>query len=156
MNRTKLKLLIFSLVGVFNTLFDLALYVIFLHITNSIIVANIISTSAALVGSYFLNSKLTFKSRRWTAASFAGFIAVTVFGLWVLQTGAIYVFAHYLRLVPEDIWQRFGALESLAKSLTPKILATGITFIWNYLWYSKVIFKNASPAQNAVAALDEL
>jgi putative flippase GtrA len=152
----RLKFIIFSLIGIFNTLFDLALYVVFLNATKSIVVANLISTSAALIGSYILNSKVTFKSRQWTAKSFVLFIVVTVFGLWVLQTGAIYIFSHLLKSVPENIWQLAGPLEHLAKSLVPKLLATVITFGWNFLWYNKVIFKNDSRAASAALAAEEL
>ncbi len=156
LSREKLKLIIFSLIGVFNTLFDITLYVILLHVTHSIIVANVVSTSAALGGSYFLNSRLTFKNKQWSAASFAGFVAVTVFGLWVLQTAAIYAFSHVLSGVPEHTWRLFGGLEATVKSIVPKLLATVITFVWNYMWYNKVIFKNDSKSTQALAALDEL
>ncbi len=152
----RLKFIIFSMIGVFNTVFDLALYVILLNATKSILVANLISTSAALVGSYFLNSRLTFKSRTWTSHSFILFVVVTVFGLWVLQTAAIYLFSHLLGPVPEDIWQLLGPLEHLAKSLVPKLLATAITFVWNYVWYSRVIFKHDSRDEQIEIALTEL
>jgi len=152
----RLKFIVFSLIGVFNTLFDIALYVMFLNATNSILIANLISTSAALIGSYILNSKLTFRSKKWTARSFILFVAVTVFGLWVLQTGAIYLFSHLLKSLPEHVWQLFGPLEHLAKSLVPKLLATAITFVWNFLWYSKVIFKGETRATQIEISLDEL
>jgi putative flippase GtrA len=156
MNPEKLKLIIFSLIGVFNTLFDITLYIILLHITHSIILANVVSTSAALVGSYFLNTRLTFKTKMWTAKTFISFIVVTVFGLWVLQTLAIYLFAHLLKTIPEHIWQLLGPTESFARSVIPKLLATVITFAWNYLWYNRVIFKDSSKETAALIALDEL
>jgi putative flippase GtrA len=152
----RLKFIIFSLIGVFNTVFDLVLYVLFLNATKSIIIANLISTSAALIGSYVLNSKVTFRTKKWTARSFILFIGVTVFGLWVLQTGAIYLFNHLLFYVPEHSWRLLGPIEHLAKSLLPKILATGITFVWNYLWYSRVIFKHDGRATQVEQALTEL
>jgi putative flippase GtrA len=45
------KVIIFGLIGVFNTLFDMALYVLVQYLTGSIIIANIVATSAALIGS---------------------------------------------------------------------------------------------------------
>lgn len=151
-----LKFIIFSLIGVFNTLFDLALYLVVLHFTHSILISNLAATSAALIGSYILNSRLTFKSKGWTAASFAGFVAVTVFGLWVLQTAAIYAFTPLLHYVPEHIWRIAGGLETQLKAIIPKLMATAITFIWNFIWYNKVIFKEATPKEQAAIALDDL
>ena len=152
----KLKFIIFSLIGVFNTVFDLALYVVFLNATHSIVVANLISTSAALIGSYVLNSKVTFRSKKWTIKSFILFVSVTVFGLWVLQTGAIYIFAHLLKPVPENVWSLLGPFEHVAKSLLPKLLATVITFGWNFFWYNKVIFKGDKAAESVALAVEEL
>ncbi len=135
------KVIIFGLVGVFNTLFDMALYVVIQYLTGSIVIANIVATSAALIGSYLLNSKLTFKTKKWTAKSFVLFVIVTLFGLWVLQTTAIYVLNPLVDIFPESLWRLFGPFEHVVKVLAPKIAATGITVVWNYLWYNKVIFK---------------
>jgi putative flippase GtrA len=139
--QTRLKLILFTSIGIFNTLFDIVLYILILNLTHSIIIANILATSAALVGSYLLNSKLTFKSKKWTAHTFLLFVVVTVFGLWVIQTGCIYGLNHLIHYVPEHDWQKFGGLQKLAKQLIPKLLATSVTLVWNYLWYNKVIFK---------------
>lgn len=136
-----LKIVIFSAIGVFNTLLDLALYVVFYNLTKSIIISNLISTSFALVGSYLLNSRITFKSKQWTIKSFMFFVAVTVFGLWVLQTGIIYVLNPLVHQIPTQLWSDLGGFQSVAITASPKIVATGVTFIWNFVWYSKVIFR---------------
>lgn len=156
MKSQRLKFIVFSIIGIFNTFFDIALYFVIYNASKSIIIANLLATSAALVGSYLLNSKLTFKTKQWTAKSFIGFVVVTVFGLWVLQTAAIYGLTHLLKSVPENLWQHLGSFETSAKTLIPKLLATVITFVWNYLWYNKVIFKNEHPEQNALLSLDDL
>lgn len=142
LKKRDLKFIIFSLIGVFNTLFDLVLYVIIYNLTSSIIIANLSATSAALIGSYFLNSHITFKSKKWTFKSFILFVAVTVFGLWVLQTSIIIALAPLFKHVPEHLWHHLGGLEHTAKTVTPKLLATIVTFIWNFIWYNKVIFKH--------------
>ena len=149
------KLILFSLVGIFNTLLDIALYTILRTSGLSLVAANIISVSVALVGSYFLNSRLTFKSKEWTFINFIGFVAVTIFGLWVLQTFAIYLITIILKQTPNIYWHLFGSLQKTAKIVVPKLLATGISFIWNYLWYSKVIFRNSHKSEQIIAALDE-
>jgi putative flippase GtrA len=153
---SNLKFIIFSLIGIFNTLFDIALYTVLRSAGQSVIVANLISASAALIGSYLLNSKLTFKTKRWTLSSFGLFIVVTLFGLWVLQTGAIYVISHLLKNVPERYWSDLGSAQRIAKIVVPKLLATAITFVWNYVWYNKVIFKSSSRNEQLIIALDDL
>lgn len=148
------KVIIFGLIGVFNTLFDMALYVMVQSLTGSIIIANIVATSAALIGSYILNSKLTFKTRKWTAKSFILFVVVTIFGLWVLQTGVIYLLTPLMNVIPEFLWHLFGPLEHIVKILAPKVLATAVTLVWNFVWYNKVIFKNASKDEDVIASLE--
>lgn len=148
------KVIIFGLIGVFNTLFDMALYVVVQSLTGSIIIANIVATSAALIGSYILNSKLTFKTRKWTAKSFILFVVVTIFGLWVLQTGVIYLLTPLMNVIPEFLWHLFGPLEHIVKILAPKVLATAVTLVWNFVWYNKVIFKNASKEEDVIASLE--
>jgi putative flippase GtrA len=150
----KLKLIIFTVVGLFNTVFDIVIYVVALNLTHKIFVANLISTSAALVGSYFLNSKYTFQSRNWTRKTFMSFAIVTIFGLWVLQTSCIYAINHLLTNLPVSFWQLFGAFEKTAKQVIPKLLATAVTLVWNYIWYNKVIFRNNSEEANRLAYTD--
>ncbi len=138
--RRDLKFIIFSLIGVFNTLFDLVLYVVIYNLTNSIIISNIAATSAAMIGSYILNSRITFKAKRWTFKSFALFVAVTVFGLWMLQTGIIYALTPAMNRIPEHLWLNLGPFEHTVKTVAPKLVATAVTFVWNFIWYNKVIF----------------
>ena len=149
-----LKIVIFSLIGIFNTLFDLVLYVIFQNLTHSILIANIIATSAALIGSYFLNSRLTFKSKKWNLKSFFLFVSVTIFGLWFLQTGFIYLVTPLMGTIPEFLWHIAGPFEATAKIIAPKILSVVVTFAWNFIWYNKVIFKKESTADQVIASLE--
>ncbi|TAL15320.1 GtrA family protein [Patescibacteria group bacterium] len=149
-----LKIVIFSLIGIFNTLFDLVLYVIFQNLTHSILIANIIATSAALTGSYFLNSRLTFKSKKWNLKSFVLFVSVTIFGLWFLQTGFIYLVTPLMNAVPEFLWHITGPFEDTAKVIVPKVLSVVVTFAWNFIWYNKVIFKKDSTADQVIASLE--
>lgn len=148
------KVITFAAIGIFNTLFDMALYVVVQQLTGSIIIANIVATSAALIGSYLLNSKLTFKAKKWTVKSFVLFVAVTIFGLWVLQTGVIYLLTPVVGVIPEFLWRLFGPLEEIAKILAPKIAATVVTVVWNFLWYNKVIFKDKNASEDLIRSLD--
>lgn len=135
------KPLIFALIGVFNTVFDIAVYVGLRQLGWSALAANIVSVSLALVGSYLLNSKLTFRAKRWTARSFIGFVVVTLFGLWVLQTAAIYLIASWMKAIPSAFWASFGPAGHSLQLAAPKIAASGVSLVWNYVWYNKVIFK---------------
>jgi putative flippase GtrA len=148
------KVIIFAAIGIFNTVFDMALYVLVQYLTGSIIIANIVATSAALIGSYLLNSKLTFKAKKWTAKSFVLFVVVTIFGLWVLQTGVIYLLTPLVGVIPEFLWRLLGPIEGVAKILAPKVAATAVTVVWNFLWYNKVIFKDKDAGEDLLRSLD--
>lgn len=148
------KVIMFAAIGIFNTLFDMALYVLVQYLTGSIIIANIVATSAALIGSYLLNSKLTFKAKKWTAKSFVLFVVVTIFGLWVLQTGVIYLLTPFVGVIPEFLWRLLGPIEDVAKILAPKVVATAVTVVWNFLWYNKVIFKDKDASEDLLRSLD--
>jgi putative flippase GtrA len=152
----RLKFMIFSAIGVFNTLFDIALFAILRNNGLSIVTANLIAVSAALVGSYLLNSRFTFKDTTWTTKRFVSFVAVTVFGLWVLQTAVIYLLQPVFDAVPQDLWNVLGSLEHTARIVVPKLAATVVTFAWNYLWYNKVIFKSDSTAAATIPLTVEL
>jgi putative flippase GtrA len=148
------KVIIFAAIGIFNTVFDMALYVLVQYLTGSIIIANIVATSAALIGSYLLNSKLTFKAKKWTAKSFVLFVVVTIFGLWVLQTGVIYLLTPLVGVIPEFLWRLLGPIEGVTKILAPKVAATAVTVVWNFLWYNKVIFKDKDAGEDLLRSLD--
>lgn len=148
------KVIMFAAIGIFNTLFDMALYVLVQYLTGSIIIANIVATSAALIGSYLLSSKLTFKAKKWTAKSFVLFVVVTIFGLWVLQTGVIYLLTPLVGVIPEFLWRLLGPIEDVAKILAPKVVATAVTVVWNFLWYNKVIFKDKDASEDLLRSLD--
>jgi putative flippase GtrA len=148
------KVIIFAAIGIFNTVFDMALYVLVQYLTGSIIIANIVATSAALIGSYLLNSKLTFKAKKWTAKSFVLFVVVTIFGLWVLQTGVIYLLTPLVGVIPEFLWRLLGPIEGVTKILAPKVAATAVTVVWNFLWYNKVIFKDKNAGEDLIRSLD--
>lgn len=156
MNGQRLKLALFSLIGVFNTLFDIVVYTVILDINHSILIANTVSTTLALLGSYFLNSRITFKSKRWTPRNFIMFVVVTLFGLWVLQTSAIYLIASLFKHTPSHYWQILGRFDHIAQQVIPKLIATVVTFVWNYTWYNKVIFRESDKQTSVLMALDDL
>ena len=59
------------------------------------------------------------------------FTIVTLFGLWVIQSGVIYFVSGLLR--------SFSLNDSIVLFLA-KIIATGFSLVWNFVLYKKVVF----------------
>jgi putative flippase GtrA len=120
----------FVLVGLANTGVDFGvLFALVYGLGTPAVLANVVSTSTALVVSYTLNKKAVFRSTSSRKVrQFVMFLVVT--GLWVLQNIVI----HFVTSVP-------GVGESGAGLLLAKLLATACSMVWNYIWYSRVIFK---------------
>lgn len=125
----------FGAVGAINTAVDFSILfalVTFLHVPSA--VANMGSTSVALVCSFLLNKRAVFGDVSSSSLrQFIQFVAVTLFGLWVLQ-GAILV------TVPTLIWMMFDVSDTVSLLLA-KVIATSVTLVWNYSWYSRVVFR---------------
>ncbi|HZM64571.1 MAG TPA: GtrA family protein [Candidatus Saccharimonadales bacterium] len=127
----------FLAVGATNTIIDFGLLFILRSLCLPAVNSNVISTSAAFCFSFFANKKYTFKTAGTNIKrEVLLFIVVTLFGLWVLQTIVI-----QLALEPLEA---MGLQISLAL-LVAKILASAVSLLWNYLWYSRVIFKQPTP-----------
>lgn len=136
------QFLIFGLVGIANTLIDLGLFTLLYHSGLPILLANIISTSAALVASFILNSRLTFKDTALSRQRIVKFLAVTLTGLWILQpiviSGALYIFEHTPLVT--DIVEIFVKPASSAFPTLAKLLSISVTLVWNFIWYKLVVF----------------
>ena len=117
-NRQKIR---FLLVGGTNTAIDFGL----LFILNSFglprVPSNIISTGVAFIFSFFANRNFTFSANSGNIKKqMTLFIIVTLFGLWVIQPIIISL---------------------ISNLLVGKIIATAVTLVWNYLFYSRLVFK---------------
>ena len=122
----------FILVGGINTAIDFGLLFLLKALGLPTVPANIISTTAAFCFSFFANKKYTFKSSNTNIArEITLFVAVTLFGLWVLQTLVIQLVVPFVAPIgwPSDV-----------NVLIAKLCATVVTLIWNYLMYSRVVF----------------
>ena len=92
----------FGVVGALNTLIDFVLYnVLSTFLKLTLVQANIISTTIAMIFSFTANKKLVFKSQGAVLKQGILFFAVTAFGLYVLQTGTIKLLT--------DIWATSSA-----------------------------------------------
>lgn len=123
----------FVLVGGTNTAIDFG---ILFGLTNfaslSIFYSNIISTSIALTFSFFANKKFTFKDNSpKTKTQLFRFLAITLFGLWVMQPIII-------AITDVIFFQSVGKNNTML--LAGKLLASCFTLFWNYFMYKKFVF----------------
>ncbi len=124
----------FLAVGGLNTLLDFGLLFAFKSLGPPIVTSNILSTTAAFCFSFVANKKFTFKTSGTNIRrEIILFIIVTLFGLWVLQTIIILPLTYLLTAyqLPNDV-----AL------FISKLIATAATMVWNYLLYSRVVFRH--------------
>lgn len=127
------QLIRFGLVGGANTALDFGLLFVFKFIGIPVGIANIMSTGLAFIFSFFANKKYTFKTTDTNVIrEMVLFVIVTLTGLWGLQT-VIIALTH-------------GPLTGIIGNtdialLAAKLLATVASLTWNYLFYSKLVFK---------------
>ena len=133
--KNKSQLILFGLIGVINTALDFGLLFILKSVGLMATTANIFSTSIAFVFSFFANKKYTFRSSGTNIVrEMILFVAVTLFGLWVLQTGVIWlVLPHLSKLLRSS---EMGLLVT-------KLIATAVSMTWNYILYDKLVFKKS-------------
>ena len=128
----------FLLVGGANTAIDFGLLFLLRTLGLPTIPANVISTTSAFCFSFFANKKYTFKTTDANVKrEIVLFIVVTLFGLWVLQTLVIALASPVLStFIPSMDMVLLGA----------KLIATVVTLAWNYVMYSRVVFKKPNDA----------
>jgi putative flippase GtrA len=140
----------FGLVGIINTLIDFVIYnVLFGILGLDVRIANIISTTCAMIFSFTANKQLVFGRGSGSLVKQAVvFYAVTAFGLYVLQTGTIHILT--------DIWTTplhvavsiihglgFGEVfsDTFIINNGAKAVGTVLSLTWNYMMYKKVVFR---------------
>jgi len=126
----------FAFVGVINTAVDFGILFSLVNLAKMpSVTANVISTTAALIVSYSLNKRSVFANTdAHNPRQIILFVVVTLSGLWLLQNAVIFIVSGWL-----DVF--------LAKNITlftAKVLASLFSLTWNYLWYSRIIFKRKS------------
>lgn len=122
----------FVLVGGTNTAIDFGILFLLKSLGLDAILSNFISTSVALVFSFFANKKFTFKDNdNRDKTQFIKFLTITLFGLWVIQPIIIWLVG--LTLQPFN-------LNDYAILLIGKLLATCATLVWNYLLYKRFVY----------------
>lgn len=126
----------FGIVGVANTALDFGILFLLVHLGLNKIPANFISTGIAFIFSFFVNKSFTFKSTGGNAKKqFVLFIVITMIGLWVFQPITISLVSAVLSpFIPSEPAVLFIA----------KLLASVVSLIWNYIMYSRVVFKKVN------------
>lgn len=123
----------FALVGGFNTALDFGILFGLTALGVDKIPANYVSTSVSFVFSFFANKTFTFKAKSGNAKrEFLSFVIVTLIGLWVLQPLVITAASQLLETT---------SLDDTITLLIAKLIATVVSLIWNYILYSRVVFK---------------
>lgn len=123
----------FALVGGFNTALDFGILFGLTALGVDKIPANYISTSVSFVFSFFANKTFTFKAKSGNAKrEFLSFVIVTLIGLWILQPLVITAVSQLLEAT---------SLDDTITLLIAKLIATIVSLIWNYILYSRVVFK---------------
>lgn len=126
----------FAIIGGLNTAIDFVVLFVLVALGLPTIASNILSTSTALVFSFFANKTFTFKDgNKSTKKQFGVFLVITLFGLWILQPIVI----EGTRLIIDSWFSN-----SYIVLFIGKILATCVTLVWNYVMYKKFVFKKES------------
>ena len=123
----------FLFVGGGLTVLDFALLFLLTFAGMDKFIANYISTGISMVVSFFVNKSFTFKnSSKAVKRQFATFILVTITGLWAIQPIVIWIVTSSLTpYITSDEVNLFIA----------KLIATIASLVWNYLLYSRLVFK---------------
>ena len=121
----------FVIVGVLNTAIDVALLFLLTYLGVELWLANICSTSVALLFSFVVNRSFTFKSTGNALRQLVPFLAVTLIGLWILQPLVLLGVTGLLN----GLWGEYMGL------FVAKMLATVVSMTWNYLLYNRLVFK---------------
>lgn len=123
----------FSLVSMISTAIDFTILLLLTSLLHIPLVGgNFISTSISFVFSFFASKKFAFRTPDHHIKHEAlKFILVTFSGIWVLQPLLIWQL--------EPIIRDFGAA-GVSVIIIAKLIASLATFIWNYLFYTRIVF----------------
>ena len=129
----------YAIIGLINTAIDFLVLNLLSYITgiyegNGLIPLNVISFTVAVTNSYFMNKKWAFKDAAFGDAGkkFSLFLLVSIIGA-ILNTTVV-------RFVSTNIDPMFGLSQELWLNVA-KVLATGLSLVWNFTGYKLLVFK---------------
>lgn len=125
----------FALVGVVNTAVDFGILnflITIFQITSGvgIIFINATSFMTALFNSYFWNKDWVFETGK--KHTFIGFVTITLIGLSI-NTSIVFLITTFIPPIyveSETLWANIA-----------KVLATGVSLVWNFAGYKLIVFK---------------
>lgn len=121
---------LFALVGLICLVLDTAVFNLLLPFEKPL-TAKLISSAVAIVASYFLNARLTWRQadpQPWRR-QLAAFAAVSVVGLGISE--ACLLVSHYV----------FGLRSALADNISANVVGVGLGMLWRYVGYERWVFK---------------
>jgi len=123
----------FAIVGGLNTVIDFAILLTLTSIGIPAAIANYPSSTAAVIFSFFANKKYTFKTTGTNLKrEIILFLIFTLFCAWVIQP---------LTIIAIQSLLGFLGLQPQVLVIIAKIIATIVTLVWNYLTYSRFVFR---------------
>ena len=123
----------FSLVSALSTGLDFGILLLLTSLGMGTIAANYISSSIAFVLSFFAHKKISFKTNdRHIKREVPLFIIVTLTGIWGIQPVIIWAVQPYTTDLP--VYGFIGVIIA-------KAIASMTTYIWNYLLYTRLVFR---------------
>ncbi len=126
----------FAVVGGANTAIDFVILLALTSVGIPAAIANYPSSTAAVVFSFFANKNYTFKATETNLKrEIILFLAFTLFCAWVLQP---------LTIIAIQSLLSFMNLQPQILVIIAKLAATVVTLVWNYLTYSRFVFKKQS------------
>jgi len=142
----------FLCIGTFNSLLDLSiLNTLVFGFRFPIWAANTISVSVGITLSYFLNHFIVFRhAHRPTPGLFVQFFFLTGVSSVILQDAIVYLGKPvYQKLIQHvSLFSTVGVEDKISLNLA-KITAILAGMTWNYLFYSRVVFKQLSDKKDA-------
>ncbi len=138
----------FGMVGILNTLLDFAIFNALSgkRIGWGKIQANTVSTTVAMTCSFLLNRMYVFSGHGNALIQIVLFFGITAIGLYIIQNGTIYLLTRVWTWPTVLITRLIQLLRlplgnDFVLKNSAKVIGTILSLIWNYLLYSKVVFR---------------
>lgn len=126
----------FALVGATSTLLDFGILFLLKSLGMPAIFANICSTTLSFLFNFTANKKYTFKTTGTNVVrEMILFVVFALIGLWGLQSIVIH-------FTLDPLTNIFWNNKNIGL-ITSKLLATVVSLTWNYITYSRIVFKHA-------------
>jgi len=122
----------FGLVSSISTAIDFTLLLTITSFGMPLLIANFISSSTSFIFSFFASKKYAFRTPDHHIQREAIlFIIITLTGIWIIQP---------LIMWPLEPFIKHLGVHGVLVVIIAKLTASLATFIWNYLFYTRLVF----------------